>query len=249
MNRDASARHPTRRLVLKIGSLVAGALVLPVSGEAQTNATAKKIGIIGSGKIGSTVGTLWVKAGHEVFFSSRHPEELKELVAGLGPSARAGTPEDAIAFGEAVLLAVPYKAYPQVGKDYGKALAGKVVLDAGNATVARDGQELVDETKQNGIGKTTAKYFPGARVVRAFNTLGYTVLARNAHKEGGLQAIPIAGDDKEALAVASNLVRDAGFEPVVVGGLDRANDFAMGARGYGQQVTAAELKKTLGLAE
>ena len=249
MNHDASAPQPTRRLVLKIGSLAAGSLLLPALSSAQTNATAKKIGIIGSGKIGSTVGTLWVKAGHEVFFSSRHPEELKELVAGLGPKARAGTPEEAIAFGDAILLAVPYKAYPQVGKDYSKALAGKVVLDAGNATVARDGQELVDETKQNGIGKTTAKYFPGARIVRAFNTLGYTVLARNAHKEGGLQAIPIAGDDKDALAVASSLVRDAGFEPVIVGGLDRANDFAMGARGYGQQVTAAELKKTLGLTE
>ena len=219
MNHDALVTHPTRRFILKIGSLAAGSLLLQAPGWAQTNPAVTKIGVIGSGKIGSTVGTLWVKAGHQVLFSSRHPEELKELVAGLGSSARAGTPEEAIAFGDAILLAVPYKAYPQVGKDYAKALAGKVVLDAGNATVARDGQELVDETKQNGLGKTTAKYFPGARIVRAFNTLGYTVLARNAHKDGGLQAIPIAGDDKDALGVASKLVRDAGFEPVVVGGL------------------------------
>ena len=64
------------------------------------------------------------------------------MVAGLGPSARAGTVEEAIAFGDAILLAVPYKAYPQVGQDYAKVLSGKVVLDAGNSTVARDGQDL-----------------------------------------------------------------------------------------------------------
>ena len=243
------AAPSSRRLVLKMGTLAAGSAFLPRAGMAQTNATAAKIGIIGSGKIGSTLGTLWVKAGHHVLFSSRHPEELKDLVAGLGSAARAGTPEEAIAFGDAILIAVPYKAYPQLGRDYAKALSGKVVLDTGNATVARDGQELVDETKQNGIGITSAKYFPGARIVRAFNTLGSGILARDAHKQGGLIGIPLAGDDKEALTMASSLVRDAGFDPVVVGGLARANEFAMGAPGYGQDVTAAELKKKFGSTE
>lgn len=243
------ATYSSRRLVLKMGTSAAGSLLLAQAGYAQTNATAAKIGTIGSGKIGSTLGTLWIKAGHQVLFSSRHPEELKDLVAGLGPAAHAGTPEEAIAFGDVILLAVPYKAYPQLGRDYAKALAGKVILDTGNATVARDGQDLVDETKQNGIGLTSAKYFPGARIVRAFNTLGSGILARDAHKQDGLIGIPIAGDDKEALAVASSLVRDAGFEPVVVGGLARANEFAMGAPGYGQDVTAAELKKKFGSTE
>jgi predicted dinucleotide-binding enzyme len=232
-----------------MGALAAGSAFLPRAGMAQANATAAKIGIIGSGKIGSTLGTLWVKAGHQVLFSSRHPEELKDLVAGLGSAARAGTPEEAIAFGDAILIAVPYKAYPQLGRDYAKALSGKVVLDTGNATVARDGQELVDETKQNGIGITSAKYFPGARIVRAFNTLGSGILARDAHKQGGVIGIPLAGDDKEALTMASSLVRDAGFDPVVVGSLARANEFAMGAPGYGQDVTAAELKKKFGSTE
>jgi predicted dinucleotide-binding enzyme len=243
------AAQSSRRFVLKMGALAAGSVFLPHAGMAQTNATAAKIGIIGSGKIGSTLGTLWLKAGHQVLFSSRHPEELKDLVAGLGSAARAGTPEEAIAFGDAILIAVPYKAYPQLGRDYARALAGKVVLDTGNATVARDGQELVDETKQNGIGLTSAKYFPGAHIVRAFNTLGSGILARDAHKQGGLIGIPLAGDDKQALAVAASLVRDAGFDPVVVGGLARANEFAMGAPGYGQDVTAAELKKKFGSTE
>jgi predicted dinucleotide-binding enzyme len=232
-----------------MGSGLAGWLTAPGLGWTQSASAPSKIGVIGSGKIGGTLGTLWVKAGHQVLFSSRHPEELKELVAGLGPSARAGTPEEAIAFGDAILIAVPYKAYPQLGQDYAKALSGKIVLDTGNATAARDGQDLVNEVQQNGIGRTSAKYFPGARLVRAFNTLGYTVLAREAHKEGGRIAIPVAGDDKDAVASASALVRDAGFDPVVVGGLDRAKEFQMGAPGYGQIVPAPELKKRLGLSE
>lgn len=244
---NESALGPSRRAILAMGTGLAGWIAAPAPGWTQSAVAPQKIGIIGSGKIGGTVGTLWVKAGHQVLFSSRHPEELKELVAGLGPAARAGTPEEAIAFGDAMLLAVPYKAYPQLGQDYAKALAGKIVLDAGNATVARDGQELVNEVQQNGIGLTSAKYFPGARLVRAFNTLGYTVLAREAHRQGDPLAIPIAGDDKDAVAAAAALVRDAGFEPVIVGGLNRAKEFQMGAPGYGQIVPAPELKKRLGL--
>jgi predicted dinucleotide-binding enzyme len=240
-------RRFTRRLLLTVGvAMTAASAFAPAVAQAQPSAGALKIGIIGSGRIGGTVGTLWVKAGHQVLFSSRHPEELKDLVSGLGPSARAGTPEEAISFGDAILIAVPYKAYPQLGHDYGKALVGKVLLDAGNATEARDG-ELAAETRENGIGLTSAKYFPGAQLVRAFNTLGYTVLARTAHRKDGLVAIPIAGDDQQALTVAANLVLDAGFDPVVVGGLARAKEFAMGAPGYGQEVTAPELRKRLGL--
>ncbi len=212
-----------------------------------TSETPMKIGVIGAGKIGGTVGTLWVKAGHEVLFSSRHPEQLQDLVNGLGPRARAGTPREAARFGDAVLLAVPYRAYPELGRELAPDLAGKVVLDAGNAVAARDGEELAREARENGIGFTSAKYFPGTRLVRAFNTLGYGVLAGNAHREGGRIAIPLAGDDRQALEVASRLVRDAGFDPVVVGPLASASTFQQGAPGYGQQVTAPELRKRLGL--
>ena len=81
-----------------------------------------RIGIIGAGRIGGTIGGLWVKAGHPVMLSSRHPGELKDLVAGLGPSASAGTVAQAIAFGDAIFVAVPYGALPQIGSDYGSAL-------------------------------------------------------------------------------------------------------------------------------
>ena len=179
-----------------------------------------------------------------MLFSSRHPEKLKTLADSLGPLARAGTVEEALTFGDAVLVAVPYSAYPQIGRDYAREFAGKVVIDAGNAVLARDG-EIAKEARENGIGITSAKYLAGARIVRAFNTLNYRRLASNSNRPGGRIAIPMAGDDKEALAVASSLVRSAGFDPVIIGGLERATDFAQGAPLYGQEITAQEMRQRL----
>jgi 8-hydroxy-5-deazaflavin:NADPH oxidoreductase len=207
-----------------------------------------KVGVIGSGKIGGTIGGLWVKAGHPVLFSSRHPEELKPLTDSLGPLAKAGTVDDALAFGEVIFLAVPYKAIPQISKDYGPKFSGKVVLDADNATIARDGEDLVKETKEKGIGNTTASYFPGAHIVRAFNSMGAGIFAREAHRSGEPMAIPIAGDDKHAIEIATLLVKDAGFEAVAVP-LARAQEFAQGGPIYGQQITAAEMRKRFGLTQ
>lgn len=178
-----------------------------------------KIATIGSGRIGGTLGTLWVQAGHPVMFSSRHPENLKDLVDGLGPLARAGTVEEAIAFGDAVLLAVPYRAMPQVGKDYGRALATKaLVLDATNPIPRRDG-EIADWARQKGTGLASAELLPGVRIVRAFNAIGSARLPEIAHRKGERIGMPMAGDDANALAVASGLVREIGFEPVVIGPL------------------------------
>lgn len=208
-------------------------------GEAQL-----KIGVIGAGNIGGIVGALWVKAGHQVVFSSRHPEQIKSLVDGLGPLARAGTVRDALNSADVVFIAVPYRAYPQIGKDYVKELAGKILLDAGNAVLARDG-EIAKEAREIGIGAASAKYLPRTRLVRAFNTLNYRVLAANANRPGERMAIPLAGDDKEALALASRLVQDAGFDPVIVGSLESANWFAQGGPLYGQQITADEMRARL----
>src|SRR5262249_42175959 len=186
------------------------------------------------------VAGLWVKAAPPGLFSSRHPEELKDLVAGLGPLAQNGTVSQAVAFGDALFFAVPYGALPQVGRDYGGALEGKIVLDACNAVPARDGA-IADEVEREGIGITSQKYLPGTHLVRAFNTLAYTIFVREANRPDPKLAIPTAGDDGEALAIAAGLVRDAGFEPVVVGKLVDARRFQRGAPGYGQSVTAAEL--------
>lgn len=234
-----------RTLVGGVGALMLEAILQPATLYAQ-GTSPSRIGIIGSGHIGGTIGGLWVKKGHTVMFSSRHPEELKDMVTQLGSLAQAGTVEQAIAFGQVFFIAVPYGAIPQIGKDYSSAMKGKVLLDACNAVSARDGA-VADEVEQNGIGVTSQKYLSGARVVRAFNTMSYMVFAREANRPDPKLAIPIAGDDPQAVQTAGGLVRDAGFDPVVVGTLADARRFQRGQPGYGQQISAAELKQKLSL--
>jgi predicted dinucleotide-binding enzyme len=237
-----------RRALLGAGSaLILSAALWPTPSLAQPNGTKSRIGVIGSGKIGGTIGGLWIKAGHPVMFSSRHPEELKDMVAGLGSLAQAGSVQQAVAFGDVMFVGVPYGALPQIGKDHAAALKNKIVLDACNAVAARDGA-IAEEVEQNGIGVTSQKYLAGTRLVRAFNTMSYMIFAREANRPAPRLAIPIAGDDSEAVKVASALVLDAGFDPVVVGKLADARRFQRGNPGYGQQVSAAELRQKLNLA-
>ena len=245
MHKFEIADHSRRGFLSGCGILALGAVLQPARLWGQ-GASPARIGIIGAGHIGGTIGELWIKKGHPVMFSSRHPEELKEMVAKLGSLAQAGTVEQAVAFGDVLFIAVPYGAVPQIGKDYAAAMKGKVLLDACNAVSTRDGA-IADEVEQNGIGVTTQKYFPGVRVVRAFNTMSYMIFAREANRPDPKLAIPIAGDDAQAIQVAAGLVRDAGFDPVPVGTLDSARRFQRGQPGYGQQVTAAELKLKLSL--
>jgi 8-hydroxy-5-deazaflavin:NADPH oxidoreductase len=236
-----------RRTLLRLG---AGAALTPFVFSAPSIAqspagVAMKIGVVGSGKLGGTIGGLWAKAGHQVLFSSRHPDELKGLVEGLGANARAGSVAEAVAFGDAILVAVPYAALPEVGRDNAAALKGKVVLDACNPIAARDG-DIVKEAMENGVGETSAKYLPGTRLVRAFNSFGAATFASQAHRAGEPIGVPIASDDAEALKVAAKLVRDAGFEPVAVP-LARAREFAPPEALFRQALPVSELKVRLGI--
>src|SRR3974390_226500 len=106
-----------RKLLAASGAAVATS-ALPRFAGAQAAAGKIKIGVIGAGHIGSTIGGLWVKAGHAVLFSSRHPDELTSMVEGMGPLAKAGSVAEALDFGEAILIAVPYKAIPDLAKNY-----------------------------------------------------------------------------------------------------------------------------------
>jgi predicted dinucleotide-binding enzyme len=240
--RDSRAASPARAAAL---ALAAGLAALPGAARAE-GVGGLKIGIIGAGRIGGTLASLWVKAGHEVLVSSRHPEQLQDLARSLGPRARAGTPREAAAFGEVVLVSVPYGALPQIGRDLRAELAGKVVLDTGNPYPERDG-EMALEARRKGTGVASAEFLPGVRLVRAFNAINYRALRSEAHRAGEPVAIPIAGDDQRALDVASRLVRDAGFEPVVIGPLSRARLFDVGTPVYTQLLTARELRQRLGL--
>jgi 8-hydroxy-5-deazaflavin:NADPH oxidoreductase len=213
---------------------------------APSDAAPLKIGIIGTGHIGGTLAKLWVAAGHEVLISSRHPEELRALAQSLGPKARVGTPREAALFGDVVLESVPYGALPQVGQDLKAELAGKIVLDTANPYPQRDG-DMAIEARRVGTGVSSPRYLPGVRLVRAFNAINSDDLASKAHRSGEPIAIPLAGDDPEALAVAQRLVKEAGFEPVVVGALSRAREFDVGTPVYTRLMTAPQLRQALGL--
>ncbi len=221
MNMHAAAKSGRRRFLRAAGTAAAGLLLgtLPFTAGAASSATAPlKIGVIGSGNIGSTLGGQWVKSGHEVMFSSLDIAHDKALAARLGGKARAGTPKEAAAFGEVLLVAVPYSAVPQLGRDLADAIKGKVIIDSSNPIVSRDG-EIATWAREKGAGLASAELLPGARIVRAFNAIGYRTMAQAAQRQGERPGMPIAGDDANAIAVASRLVREIGYEPVLVGSL------------------------------
>ena len=191
-----------RRTLLAGGGTLAVATALRTHRALAQGADAGKmrIGIIGSGHIGGTIGGLWVKAGHPVLFSSRHPEELKDLVAGLGPLAQAGTVEQAIAFGDVLFIAVPYGALPQIGQDYGDSAQGQ---DRARRLQRRGQRATAPSPRRSSAtasASTSQKYLPGTRLVRAFNTLSYKIFAREANRPDPKLAVPIAGDDRRSSA-------------------------------------------------
>jgi predicted dinucleotide-binding enzyme len=229
-----------RRVFLVSGAV---AMALPCAAFSQQ---ALKIGVIGSGRIGSTLGALWAKAGHEVMFSDRDAEQVKRAVEGAGPRARAGSPKEAAAFGDAVLVAVPYFALPAVQSEVGELLKGKVVLDPNNPVASRDG-DLGAKAREKGAAVSTAALLPGARLVRAFNSWGYTTFQREANRPAPRMAIPVASDDAAAPRLGMRLVSDAGFDAVNAGSLAASKAFDLGSAVSGQVMTAEELRRALSL--
>ena len=213
-----SAAHYDRRSVLRAAAGIPALLALSTR-MARAADSPLKIATIGAGHIGGTLGALWIKAGHPVMFSSRHPEELKDMAAGLGPLAHSGTTAEAIAFADVVLLAVPYAALKEIGHDFGKELATKaLILDASNPIVPRDG-DIATWAREKGAGLATLELIPGAKIVRAFNAINYMKLRDGAGGANAKVGMPMAGDDANAVTIASKLVHEAGLEPVVIGPL------------------------------
>lgn len=221
--------------------VVAGAVVAAATLPFPTRAAEKtKIGIIGSGNVGSALGAVWVKAGHDVMFSSRHLEHDKSLAARLGGGARAGTPREAAAFGEVVMISVPYHALPDVGKEVGDLIKGKVVIDTCNPFPSRDG-EIAEWAREKGAGLASAELLPGARLVRAFNAIGAERMG-SAHRDPGRVGMPIAGDDAGAVETASRLIREIGYEPVLIGRLEMGKYLMPGTPLAGER-SAAEIRR------
>jgi 8-hydroxy-5-deazaflavin:NADPH oxidoreductase len=236
----------TRRAAVVFASVVV-ALTASVLAGAPTAAAQEplKIGIIGTGRIGGALARHWVNAGHEVFMSSRHPEELQDLAKELGPRAHVGMPREAAAFGSVVLVSVPYGAMPQIGADFAAELRGKVIIDTSNPVAPRDG-ERVPEWQQKGAGVSTAELLASDRVVRAYNCIPAGSLANQANRQPARLAIPIGGDDAAAIAIVERLVHDSGFDPVMVGSLAETRQFDLGQPLAGGNLSAAELRARIG---
>jgi predicted dinucleotide-binding enzyme len=196
-----------------------------------------KIGIVGAGRIGGTLATLFSRAGHEVTLAnSRDPGTLADTVAALGPRAHAATAADAAAFGELVAIALPLKAYSSLPP---APFVGKIVVDAGNYYPQRDGQVPELDAKSVTSTELLARRLPGARVVKAFNTIYYEHLRDRGQPDARAAdryAIPVAGDDAGAKAVLTGLIDEIGFSAVDTGALADSWRQEPGAPVYGAEV-------------
>ncbi|GAB3441642.1 NAD(P)-binding domain-containing protein [Phycicoccus ginsengisoli] len=176
-------------------------------------------GFIGSGHIGSTVARLALAAGHEVVMSnSRGADTLSDLVADLGPGARAATAEDAAAAGDVVVVTIPLRAYRDVPVE---PLRGKLVVDTMNYYPQRDGDfpELDDESATS--SELLQAHLPGSHVVKAFNNIYFEHLATLGRPAGSpdRSALAVAGDDRDAKATVTRLLDELGYDTVDLGPL------------------------------
>ncbi len=163
-----------------------------------------KIGIIGTGRMGSALGRRWSHAGHQVMFGSRTPEKAVELSEKIGGGAQGGTHEQAVAEADVIVLAVPFGAARETLAALGD-LGGKILLDITNDFAADD----VSSAEQ------IAAWTHNGRTVKAFNTIFHTILTSD--KTSNLGAVFYVGDDDAAKATVGNLIRDAGFDPIDTG--------------------------------
>ena len=179
-----------------------------------------KIGIVGSGNVGGTLGTRWAKAGHQVVFGSRDPsgEEMRRLVHEAGPNASATSQQEAAQNSDIVLLSTPWPVTISVVGGLGD-LSGKIVIDATNPLLPKlDG---LDVPANSSGAEQVAAAVTGARVVKAFNTIGYNVMADPSFGEDRA-VLFYAGDDAEAKSKVAGLATELGFDAVDAGPLTQA---------------------------
>ena len=207
--------------------------------------TKKTIGLIGAGHIGSQVARLAVKSGHDVVISnSRGPETLAELVAELGPHAKAATTADAAKAGDIVVVTIPLKAYATVPV---APLAGKIVIDTNNYYPERDGKipELAEDRKTS--SELLQAHLPTSKVVKAFNHIYARELTAHAQPAGSSnrRALVVSGNDADAKATITALLDELGFDTVDVGPLAESWRIQPGTPAYGPRRNAEELRADL----
>ena len=195
-----------------------------------------RIGIIGAGRIGGTLGRLWIDAGHDVLVSSRHPEGITDLPA--------GKPRRAADFGELVLFAVPWANVTEAADQIAAVAAGKIVIDVTNPYGPEGPLDLGGE----GSSEVVAERLLGTRLVKCFNTIHWTRLRDEGRPEGDPRrlAVFVAGDDDAAKATVAGLASDAGFDAVDAGSLRDGRRLEPGGPVFTVPLTAAEAREQLG---
>ena len=209
----------------------------------------KTIGLIGAGHIGGQVARLAVKNGYDVVISnSRGPETLSELVAELGPKARAATSLDAAQAGDIVVVTVPLKNYRSVPVE---PLAGKIVIDTNNYYPQRDGHIPELDNESTTTSELLQAHLPASKVVKAFNHIYASQLTTDGLPAGTKhrRALVIAGNDNEAKASVTRLLDQFGFDTVDAGLLSEGWRIQRDTPGYGPRRTADELSKDLAAAK
>lgn len=202
-----------------------------------------KIGIVGSGDIGSTLGLLWAKAGHQIYFSFSHDEaKLEQLAAQAGNDSKACTPYDAVRCSDVVLFAPPWRAQDEAIKQIGR-FEGEPVIDATNPYID-DEMHLQEFGEKDSSSQQIARKLEGAKVIKAFNTLRDETLRE---RTGQGLVIFYAGDypvvKKNEIA---ELIRDAGFEPFDVGPLQEGKKQEPGTDRYLRELTLEEARRLAG---
>jgi predicted dinucleotide-binding enzyme len=206
-----------------------------------------RIGIIGAGKIGSTLAHLFVDAGHDVSIAnSRGPDTLRDLEKELGEHGQAVTVEEAAGAGEVVVVTIPLGHYRDLPADD---LAGKTVIDTCNYYPERDGPIAALDDGSTTSSELIQQHLRGAHVVKAFNAMRYDHL-REYGREGGANqryGIPVAGDDPAAKKQVFDLIEQIGFEPVDAGRLADSRSFQPGAEVYTADLWAEDLRARIGV--
>jgi predicted dinucleotide-binding enzyme len=206
------------------------------------------IGLIGAGHIGSQLARLAVKNGYDVVISnSRGPDTLSELVAELGPRARAATPMDAAKAGEIVVVTIPLKNYKTVPVE---PLKGKIVIDTNNYYPQRDGHIAELDNESTTTAELLQQHLPASKVVKAFNHIQAAALTTEGQPSGtrNRRALVIAGDDPAAKAVVAHLIDQFGFDVVDAGPLKEGWRIQRDTPGYGPRRTAEEIRGDLAAA-
>ena len=207
------------------------------------------LGLIGAGHIGSQVARLAVKNGYDVVISnSRGPETLGSLVAELGPHARAGTPAEAAAAGDMVVVTIPLKAIDSVPVG---PLKGKIVIDTNNYYPERDGHIPELDNESTTTAELLQQHLPASKIVKAFNHIHAASLTTDGQPPGtpNRRALVIAGDDATAKSAVSKLIDQFGFDVVDAGPLREGWRIQRDTPGYGPRRTAQQLRADLASAK